>query len=152
MAMAAAICLVVAITIFGRQSAEQIDRDKILGNGQDWKDKYDKYDPAADILDALKSKMDEHMKIDVYLGLWCPDSRNNVPVFVKIMDRLGVSVPIRYFAVPRKATRDVKYYVEEMGVEKVPTFIFSRDGKEIGRIKENPKTGMIEDMLDIVSK
>jgi predicted DsbA family dithiol-disulfide isomerase len=68
------------------------------------------------------------------------------------MDRLGVSVPIRYFAVPRKATKDVKYYVEEMNVEKVPTFIFSRDGKEIGRIKENPKTGMIEDMLNIVAK
>ena len=152
MAMAAAIGLMVSITVFGRQSAEQIDRDKILGNGQEWKDKYDKYEPPADILNALKAKMDEHMKIDVYLGLWCPDSRNNVPVFIKIMDGLGVSVPIRYFAVPRKANKDVKYYVEEMDVEKVPTFIFSRDGKEIGRIKENPKTGVIEDMLDIVLK
>jgi hypothetical protein len=152
MAMAAAIGFMFSMTLFGRQSAEQIDRDKILGNGQEWKDKYDKYDPPGDILDALKASVDEHMKIDVYLGLWCPDSRNNVPVFVKIMDRLGVSVPIRYFAVPRKATKDVKYYVEEMNVEKVPTFIFSRDGKEIGRIKENPKTGMIEDMLNIVAK
>ena len=92
------------------------------------------------------------MKIDVYLGLWCPDSRNNLPPFLKILDRVGVAVPVRYVNVPRKTSRDVKYYVEEMQVERVPSFIFYRDGKEIGRIVENPKAGMIEDMMDIVFK
>lgn len=150
--LAIAIVFLFSVVVFSRQSAEEITKDKIIGNGQEWKDKYDKYEPPADILAALKTKVDEHMKIDVYLGLWCPDSRNNVPVFLKIMDGVGVAVPTRYFAVPRKAARDVKFYVEEMNVEKVPTFIFYRDGKEIGRIKENPKTGMIEDMLDIVAK
>ncbi len=151
-AMLVALVFPFPVAVFGRQSAEEITKDKILGNGQEWKDKYDKYDPPADILSALKSKVDEHMKIDVYLGLWCPDSRNNVPVFLKIMDGLGVEILIRYLAVPRKANRTDKYYVESMDVEKVPTFIFYRDGKEIGRIKENPKTSMIDDMLDIVYK
>jgi hypothetical protein len=92
------------------------------------------------------------MKIDVYLGIWCPDSRNNVPPFIKILDLVGTGVPIRYFDVPRKASRDVKYYVEEMNVERVPSFIFFRDGKEVGRIIENPKMGMIEDMMEILFK
>jgi len=35
-------------------------------------------------------------------------------------------------------------------VERVPTFIFFRDGREIGRIVENPKTGMVEDFMEIL--
>jgi hypothetical protein len=67
-----------------------IPKDKILAT-QGWQDKYDKYDPPADVVDALKTKIGADMKIDVYLGLWCPDSRNHVPPFLKILDRLGTS-------------------------------------------------------------
>jgi hypothetical protein len=52
--------------------------------------------------------------------------------------------------VKRKPSKKVKYFVEELKVERVPTFIFYRDGKEIGRIIENPKTSLIEDFLEIV--
>ena len=114
--------------------------------------KYDKYEPAADMIDLLKAKLGADLKIDVYLGLWCPDSRNNVPPFIKILDQAGSNATVRYFGVPRKVSKDVKYYVEDMKVERVPTFIFYRDGNEIGRIIENPKTGMLEDTMDIVLK
>jgi hypothetical protein len=143
--------LLLPVVSAGRQAAEEINREKIFSNPQ-WQDKYDKYEPATEIVDALKAKLGAEMKIDVYLGLWCPDSRNNVPPFIKILDRTGSAVPVRYYGVPRKASRDVKYYVEDMNILKVPTFIFYRDGKEIGRIIENPKTGMLEDMTDIVLK
>jgi len=132
------------------QTAEEITREKILANGQEWQEKHDKYEPPADMVDALKTKFGADMKIDVYLGLWCPDSRNNVPPFIKILDLVGTNVPVRYVGVPRKASKDVKYYVEDMKIEKVPTFIFYREGKEIGRIVENPKTTLIEDIMEIV--
>ena len=147
----AAAALLLPIVSIGRQKPEEITRDMIFANPQ-WQEKYDKYNPAADMIDALKAKLGTDMKIDVYLGLWCPDSRNNVPPFIKILDIAASNVPVRYFGLPRKASRDVKYYFEEMQVERVPTFIFYRGGKEIGRIIENPKTGMLEDMLDIVLK
>ncbi len=134
------------------QTTEDLTKEKILASNQQWQDKYDTYEPAAELLDALKTRFGTDMKVDVYLGLWCPDSRNHVPPFIKILDRLGVSVPVRYVGVPRKASRDVKFYVEEMNVEKVPTFIFYREGKEIGRIIENPKATLLEDMVDIVLK
>ena len=147
----AAAALLLPIVSIGRQKPEEITRDMIFANPQ-WQEKYDKYNPAADMIDALKAKLGTDMKIDVYLGLWCPDSCNNVPPFIKILDIAASNVPVRYFGLPRKASRDVKYYFEEMQVERVPTFIFYRGGKEIGRIIENPKTGMLEDMLDIVLK
>jgi thiol-disulfide isomerase/thioredoxin len=150
--------LALAITLLsppaspGRQAQEEITKDKILAAGQPWRDKYDKYEPNADMIEALKAKFGPGMKIDVFLGLWCPDSRNHVPVFIKILDRLGSAVPVRYINVPRKAGGDVKYYVEEFKVERVPSFIFYVEGKEIGRIVENPKTGLLEDIFDIVFK
>jgi len=148
--MGAALLFPLAAT--GGAQAEEISKEKILATGAQWQDKYDKFDPPAEMIDALKTRLGSGMKIDVYLGTWCPDSRNNVPLFLKILDRAGVTVPVRYFNVPRKSPRDAKYYVEAMQVERVPSFIFYRDGKEIGRIIENPKTGMVEDMMDIVLK
>jgi hypothetical protein len=151
-AVAVGVALLLPILSVARQAAEAITRDKILANGQEWKDKYDKYEPPAELLNNLKGMIGSNLKIDVYLGLWCPDSRNNVPPFIKILDHLGVTIPVRYFGVPRKASKDVKYYVEEMDVQKVPTFIVYRDGKEIGRIVENPKESMLADFMAIVAK
>ena len=150
-AVVVAAALLLPILSAGRQKTDEVNRDAIFANAQ-WQEKYDKYEPKMEMIDALRPRLGSDVKIDVYLGLWCPDSRNNVPPFIKILDVAGSNVPIRYVAVPRKASRGVKYYVEAMQVERVPTFIFYREGKEIGRIIENPKTGMLEDMLDIVMK
>jgi len=149
---AAVIALLIPSGAATAQSAEEIGRDKILSSAPAWQANYDKYAPNADMVEALKTRFGSGMKVVVYLGLWCPDSRNNVPPFLKILDQVGTGVPVQYFNVPRKASRDVKFYVEEMNVEKVPTFIIYRDGKEIGRIIENPKAGMLEDLMDIVLK
>jgi hypothetical protein len=55
-----------------------------------------------------------------------------------------------FFSVERKANKDQKYYVKALKIERIPTFIFYRNGREIGRIVENPKTEMLEDILAIV--
>jgi hypothetical protein len=144
--------LLMPFIAFSGQTPEEITKEKILATGPEWQEKYDKYQPEADMVEALKAKLGADMRIDVYLGLWCPDSRNNVPPFIKIIDRLGTGIPVRYFSEPRKASKDVKYFVEELKVERVPTFVFYKDGKEIGRIIENPKLSLIEDIMEIVFK
>jgi hypothetical protein len=130
------------------QSPEEVTKETMLATPQ-WQEKYEKYSPAQELLDVIRPKL-AGLKVDVYLGLWCPDSRNHVPPFLKILDVLGNPIPARYVNVPRKASRDVKYYVEDMKVERVPTFILWREGKEIGRIVENPKSGMLEDLVDLI--
>lgn len=147
----AACALLVPMLSVGLQKADEINRDAILANPQ-CQQNYDKYEPDREIVEALKPKLGSEMKIDVYLGLWCPDSRNHVPPFIKILDVAGSGAAVRYFGVPKKPTRDTKYYVKEMKVERVPTFIIYRGGNEIGRIVEKPKSGMLEDMLDIVAR
>lgn len=129
---------------------EKIDKNKILATGQEWKDNYMRYRVDESLLDTLKAKIGDNLKIDVYLGTWCSDSLNNVPKFIKIIEAAAENLPVNYYNVKRKPSSDVKYYVEDLKVERVPTFIFYRDDKEIGRIVENPTNSLIEDFLEII--
>jgi hypothetical protein len=130
---------------------EKTDKEKILQTGKEWQDNYTNYQYEAQYLDSLKFKIGENLRIDIYLGLWCPDSRLNVPNFMRVLDALSKTpITVNYYTVERKPNKEVKYFIEDLKVERVPTFIFYRDGKEIGRIIENPKKNLIEDFLEIV--
>lgn len=130
---------------------EKMDKAQILKTGPEWGTNYVRYRVDESFLDALKAKIGDNLKIDVYLGTWCSDSLNNVPKFIKILDLVrNPNVVVNFYNVKRKASSDVKYYVEDLKVERVPTFIFYRDGKEIGRIVENPKNSLVEDFLEII--
>lgn len=135
-------------------AAEKIERNKILMDNQEWREIYRSYDEDKGLIEAIASKIEDNIKIDVYFGFWCGDSKNNVPPFLKIIDLMqsfnDKMQPVNYYTVERKPTKETKYFVEEFKVERVPTFIFYRDGKEIGRIVENPKNSLIEDMMNIL--
>jgi hypothetical protein len=138
-------------TIIGL-AAEKIEKDKILKD-EEWKKVYDEFTPDDSLIEALASKSGENLKIDVYLGLWCSDSKHNVPPFLKIIEKINKfnnNLTVNYFIVERKPTRETKYFVEDLKIERVPTFIFYRDQKEIGRIIENPKKSLIEDFMEII--
>jgi hypothetical protein len=144
--------LLAAVFCMAGVPADEISKNKVLSAGPEWQEKYDTCYPNHDQAEAIKSKIGENLRIDIYLGLWCPDSINNVPPFLKIIDATGIAVPVRLFKVQRKPTRNIKYFVDQLQVERVPTFIFYRDNVEIGRIVENPKAGLAEDMMEILSK
>lgn len=132
-------------------AAEKITRDQILSAGEDWQSNYDAYEIDGAILEKIKSALDEGLRIKVYLGLWCRDSVNNVPKFIKIIDALEAeNLTVNYFTVERSDKQGTQYFVSDLKVERVPTFIFYRDGTEIGRIIENPVKSMIEDFLNIL--
>lgn len=126
-----------------------VNRADILLNPE-WKKIYDTFVPDAQLIENLRSKAPE-LKADVYFAFWCDDSKNHVPVFLKILDTLNVpAFTVNFYEVEKKATADQKFYVEDMMVEKVPTFIFYANGFEVGRIVENPRNSLLQDMMLIV--
>jgi hypothetical protein len=131
---------------------KEINRDGILAAGPEWQQNYDRFQTRSELIDALKSKLGKGLRIEVYLGLWCPDSQNHVPAFLKILDQVGGPVPVRYFSVWKKPSPQIRYYADKARVERIPTFIFFRDEREIGRIVENPKIGLCEDMIAVLSQ
>ncbi len=140
--------LFACLCVFGQKP---VDRADILKDPE-WKKVYDAFVPNAELIENLKNKAPE-LKAEVYFAFWCDDSKNHVPVFLKILDAVAVAeFKVNFYEVERKATPDQKYYVEEMEIEKVPTFIFYNTGNgfELGRIVENPKNSMLQDLMIIV--
>lgn len=142
----ALLLLFISGSAWGQKAVNQAD---ILLNPE-WKKIYDAYVPDAQLIENLRNKAPE-LKADVYFAYWCDDSKNHIPVFLKILDTIQVpEFKVNFFEVEKKANADQKYYVEDMMVEKVPTLIFYANGFEMGRIVENPRNTLLQDMVLIV--
>lgn len=115
---------------------------------------YKDYKVDAESL-ALIQPVINDIEILVFLGSWCEDSQVQVPQFYKMMDHLEYEISmIETIALERLENRDlVGPKGEEQGynISHVPTFIFSKEGKELGRIVEYPNRTIEKDMVDILS-
>lgn len=136
------------------KSPKKVGAEAILNHSQEWREafaiaRWDEY-----MVQLLAAKTGPEITVDVYFAFWCSDSLVHVPTFMRIIDRIreisGDQLTVNYYTVERKASKKVKYYVESMKVERAPTFIIFREGKELGRIVENPEKNLSEDFLAIV--
>lgn len=107
---------------------------------------YESYQPDENVLPLIDLK---EYDVTIVLGTWCSDSRREVPRFFKILDETGYDPErVTLIGVDREKTAE-GIDTEGMNIEKVPTFIFYRDGEEVGRIIETPEMTL---ELDIVHK
>jgi hypothetical protein len=90
--------------------------------------------------------------IVIVLATWCPDSRRELPRFMKIIGSWGYPEErIRFIGTDSEKIAPVENY-ESFDIDRVPTFIFYRDKVELGRIIEYPKASLERDMVNILSK
>jgi len=125
----------------------------LLSPFNEWYDvEYKAYHPNQDVLNQLSSLINEDFHIIIFFGSWCGDSKEQVPRFLAITDKLGIEPDmIELIAVDRKKQApDIN--VSDYQIEKVPTFIFYKNGKESGRIIETPQTTLENDMLNLLKK
>ena len=113
------------------------------------------YKPDLTVLEMMKSYVRAGDRVEVYMGTWCDDSQREVPKFLRISDDLksqfGVDLPVTFVAVDRSKQQPAEL-LKGKSIDKVATFIYYRDGQELGRIAERP-TGLFEDdLLTIVAK
>lgn len=105
----------------------------------------------SEATEAFK-KNGSKFNIVIFGGTWCEDTQNLLPVFFRLADESGYSEKnISLIGVDReKATLD--NLDKAFHITNVPTFIVMKDGKEIGRVVEYGKYGMIDKELgEIVS-
>jgi len=115
---------------------------------------YEEYITNDKIINRLRDSLKEY-SIKVFYGTWCGDSKREIPKFYKVIDEIGFDEGLlEMIAVDRKP----KAYKaspngEEKGlnIHRVPTFIFYKNNKEVGRIVEYPKEDFERDMLTITS-
>ncbi|MBX7151360.1 thioredoxin family protein [bacterium] len=117
-----------------------------------FKASFDSYQPSQNAIDFLKS-FSNNLSIETYLGTWCSDSKRDVPPFLKIFAMANnPHIQCHLHGVDR-TKRDKNGETSRLGISHVPTMIFYVNGKELGRIVENPfHETLEEDILDILSK
>lgn len=150
--------------VVNREVETQNDGKMLLGNQlkeqflkapyADWYVKeHDEYVLDQKAVSELKKEKIGTYDIIVFMGTWCEDSHRDFPRLMKILE--AVSYPenkLNIIAVNHKKespTGDESLY----NLQKVPTIILKRYGKEVGRIIEMPTTGYIErDLVQILKK
>ena len=114
-----------------------------------FKERYDTVRVEENLV-VMIAQLSGGVEVLIYYGSWCSDSRREVPRFLRIMEKGGFpGNRIRFYAVDR-SKRSPDGLTEKYGIELVPTFLFFRDGKEIGRIVELPKTTLEGDIIEIL--
>ena len=114
---------------------------------------YDEYQ-TDDVRISQFQKSLKELDILLFMGTWCSDSQREVPRFMKILEKSDFPEDqIKIVAVDK---RDEFYKTSPGGEEKgwniefVPTLIFLKAGKEVGRIVEMPMNSLEQDMEAII--
>jgi thiol-disulfide isomerase/thioredoxin len=121
--------------------------------GSEWfNDYYEYYETDKSVINNLKPVLND-ITIKGFMGTWCDDSQRETPNFYKILDETGFDYSkLDLVTVNRekKANGIEKGY----NIERVPTFIFYKNGKEIGRFVEHTVDGatLEHDILQIVTE
>jgi len=139
-----------SMIIYGKSELTgPITKEEILEHSPDWQEVIDSYTPNQDIISELKSIHNE-IKIEVFVGTWCPDSKRNVSAYIKIMELVNNSfLTTSYIGLPRdKDSRQP--FIQGKNIIRIPTFIVYVKNQEKGRIVENPLKSVEEDLLDII--
>ena len=111
---------------------------------------YDTVHIGRDFIDMIKS-LHEGVDIIVVMGTWCGDSKREVPRFLKIVDLASIPArQIKFYGVDR-TKKSSDGVTDRYKIDRVPTFIFFKRGKEIGRVVESPHNSLEEDMLSILA-
>jgi len=129
----------------------QLTKEQILESFPDWQEQMSFYLPKAEFIEKLHS-INWPIKIDVFLGTWCPDSKEYVSNYFKIIEMAdNPNIITNYIGIPRdKGSRQP--FMEGKNIERIPTFIVHINNEEKGRIIEHPKTSVEEDLADIILK
>ena len=108
------------------------------------------------ILDTLtikeiKPKLKE-VSIKVFMGTWCSDSQREVPALYKVIKEAEFDTAnLTMIAVSQE--KDTPNQLEKgLNIEYVPTIIFYKNDKEIGRYVELAQETLEKDMLAILNE
>lgn len=144
--------LLLFISVYGElELLGPLSKEEILENFPDWQVEVASYVPDQEVIERLQSIPSE-IKIEIFLGTWCSDSKRNVSAYFKIMDMVdNPLIMTSYIGIPREDDSR-KPFIEGKNIIKVPTFIIIIDNQEKGRIIENPTKSVEKDVLDIINK
>lgn len=142
-------------------TAEKNDRGYLIGiaNKESFADeaytswfdsRYEEYETDKEVIEQLKGEINNYT-IKGFMGTWCGDSKRETPRFYKILDETGFNQDYFELITVGRNKKTPDNLQEGYDLLRVPTFIFFKDGKEVGRYVEYPRETIEKDILKIVS-
>ena len=111
---------------------------------------YETYKLDAETLEKLKPLLKD-ATITIFMGTWCEDSQRETPHFYKILDAANFDESKLTLITVSEEKTTPQGFENGKNITNVPTLIFYKDGKELGRIVEYPIESLEKDMLAILS-
>lgn len=111
---------------------------------------YDEFKPSEEAMTTITKNIGDY-EIVAFMGTWCSDSKRETPKVFKILDEAGYDMSkLTFYGVNRQKTT-TDSIEKEYNLNRVPTVIFLKDGKEVNRFVEYPRESIEEDFAKIVS-
>lgn len=98
------------------------------------------YQPDPGALAAISGNASDVTML-LIVATWCPDSKREVPRFFAIMDAAGIRESQLTMVGVDRTKKDAEGLTEKWGITRVPTFVFLRNGQEVGRVVERTPAG-----------
>lgn len=111
---------------------------------------YENYKVDSETLEKLKPLLKD-ATITVFMGTWCEDSQRETPHFYKILDEANFNESKLTLITVSDEKTTPQGFEEGKNITNVPTLIFYKNEKELGRIVEYPIESLEKDMLAILS-
>ena len=109
--------------------------------------------PADKDAATIFGKHKDSVQLIIFLGTWCEDSQVIIPKLFPFLDAAGFSNDqITLIGVDRNK-KTISHLTDAFDVKNVPTVIVMKEGRELGRVVEYGRNGMVENELaEIVDK
>jgi len=151
--------LAFSISVFGQKAPDRNGNlvgflkkeDFQQGKFQSWfEEEYESYRPKQKVVKKIAQEL-EGISIKVFFGTWCHDSHREIPRFFKLMESVNFNFQQHLELVGlTRGKRTPDDLQKGFNIKNTPTFIFYRDGKEIGRYIEHSRQSMEKDFLKIL--
>jgi len=89
--------------------------------------------------------------IKAFMGTWCGDSKRETPRFYKVLEAAEFDLKNLKMITVNRGKKTPDNLQKGLNIFRVPTFIFYKDGKEIGRYVEYARVSLEKDMLQILT-
>jgi len=94
----------------------------------------------------LLARVRKNADVKVFFGTWCKDSQREVPRFLKVLSDLGEApFSVEFFEVDENKEQPAKLLAAN-DILFVPTFVVTRQGREVGRIVERSPRALETDL------
>ena len=111
---------------------------------------YDNYNPDKAVISELIKPL-KNVTITGFMGTWCGDSRRETPRFYKVLEDANFDFKKLKLITVNRGKKTPDNLQEGHNIIRVPTFIFYKNGKEIGRYVEYSRESLEKDILKIVT-